>query len=211
MDKYSSVVELTTYAVKLITDWEEYKEYGEYLFFLFKGEFANWTSDMFGRVKSPFTKRFRDYLHNNGVYTGKNTTAIGSAMVNLLNTEEIPEWSKESDKPLHDQQQQLRQPKPTQQQTIRQSNENQALRSTIPGSKQQLQHPLRPIRNHSLTHARIINPALLRILHILGAQSDKPFDDCVGLTIRYLPNERVDAYTQKSFIKLYVGLIGLLE
>ncbi|RKF81699.1 hypothetical protein GcM1_179002 [Golovinomyces cichoracearum] len=41
VDKSSSAVELTTYAVKLITDWEEYKEKREDLFLLFKEEFAN--------------------------------------------------------------------------------------------------------------------------------------------------------------------------
>ncbi|TQS34087.1 hypothetical protein Golomagni_05543 [Golovinomyces magnicellulatus] len=92
IDKTSSVVERTTYA------------YGEYLFLLFKEEFAHWTSDMFGKIKSPFKKRFRDYLHNNGVYTGKKTTAIGPAIVTLLIAEEIPEWPQKSEKLVLDQQ-----------------------------------------------------------------------------------------------------------
>ncbi|TQS34668.1 hypothetical protein Golomagni_04939 [Golovinomyces magnicellulatus] len=103
VDKTSSPLELTTYALKLLTDWEEYKKYGEDLFLLFKKEFANWTSDMFGEIKSSFKKRFRDYLHNNGVYTDRKTTAIGPAMVTLLNAEEISKWPQESEKPVLDQ------------------------------------------------------------------------------------------------------------
>ncbi|RKF72219.1 hypothetical protein GcM1_249280 [Golovinomyces cichoracearum] len=41
VDKSFSAVELTTYAVNLITDREEYKENGEDLFLIFKEEFAN--------------------------------------------------------------------------------------------------------------------------------------------------------------------------
>lgn len=78
---------------------------------LVKDEFAKWTSDMFGNIISPFKKRFRDYRHNNGVYTGKKNTAIGLAVVDLLNTEELPERPQESEKPEPDQRQQLRPPK----------------------------------------------------------------------------------------------------
>ncbi|TQS36307.1 hypothetical protein Golomagni_03248 [Golovinomyces magnicellulatus] len=88
VDKTSSPVALSTYAVKLLADWEEYKEHGEDLFLLFKEEFADWTPDMFSKIKSPFKKIFRDYFHNNGVYTGKKTTAIGPAMMVLLKAED---------------------------------------------------------------------------------------------------------------------------
>ncbi|VCU40617.1 Bgt-51657 [Blumeria graminis f. sp. tritici] len=149
VDKLSSAVALTTYAVKLLTDWEEYKEHGEDLFLLFKEEFADWTSDMFGKIKSPFKKRFRDYLHNNGVYTGKKTIPIGIAMVTLLNCEELPEWPQIKEIDLPDQGQQFQQPKVAPKQTAYQSVEGQALNSMLPTLKQQSQPPFRPIRSQS--------------------------------------------------------------
>ncbi|TQS38682.1 hypothetical protein Golomagni_00808 [Golovinomyces magnicellulatus] len=55
------------------------------------------------KIKSPFKKIFRDYLHKNGVYTGKKTTAIGPEMMTLLSAEELPEWPREIEQSMQDQ------------------------------------------------------------------------------------------------------------
>ncbi|RKF76612.1 hypothetical protein GcM1_226092 [Golovinomyces cichoracearum] len=149
VDKTSSSVALTTYAVKLLADWEEYKEHGEDLFLLFKEEFANWSPDMFGKIKSPFKKIFRDYFHNNGVYTGKKTTAIGPAMITLLNAGALPEWPRETEQSMQDQQCQSRQFNCPQQQIVRQSKEGQFLRTNIQTYNPQSPDPIRPIRFQS--------------------------------------------------------------
>lgn len=207
VDKSSSAIELTTYAVKLLTDWEEYKEHGEDLFLLFKEEFANWSSDMFSKIKSPFKKKFRDYLHNNGVYTGKKMTAIGLAMVALLNAEELPEWPQETEQP--DQRQQPLQPKSVQQHSIKQANEDQTLPTTAKAYKPQPANPLRLIRSESpyLWENDQPRPApgtSYAQRPVSGVEVDyKPFDGYINLPPRDVPNERVDAYTQTSFIKLW--------
>ncbi|EPQ67085.1 hypothetical protein BGT96224_A21522 [Blumeria graminis f. sp. tritici 96224] len=146
---------LTTYAVKLLTDWEEYKEHGEDLFLLSKEEFADWTSDMFSKIKSPFEKRFRDYFHNNRVYTGKNATTIGIAMTNLLNAEELPEWPQVTEENVSNQSQILLQPTVMREQTIRELSEDQSLYSKTTTSRQK---------------PRMINKPLHCVLHILKAR-----------------------------------------
>ncbi|CAD6501076.1 BgTH12-06775 [Blumeria graminis f. sp. triticale] len=95
--KSSSAIALTTYAVKILTDWEEYKEHGEDLFLLFKEEFADWISEIFSKIKIL-------------VYTGKKATTIGIAMTNLLNAEELPEWPQVAEENVSDQSQLLLQP-----------------------------------------------------------------------------------------------------
>ncbi|TQS35709.1 hypothetical protein Golomagni_03863 [Golovinomyces magnicellulatus] len=142
IDKTSSSVALTTYA-------EEYQEHGEDLFLLFKEEFADWTPDMFSKIKSPFNKIFRDYLHNNGVYTGKKTTAIGPAMMVLLNAEELLEWPRETEQSMQNQQDQLPQLNYPQQQNVRQSKEDQFSRTNIPTYKPQSPDPIRLTRFQS--------------------------------------------------------------
>ncbi|CAD6502171.1 BgTH12-02410 [Blumeria graminis f. sp. triticale] len=196
VNKLSSAVALTTYAVKLLTDWEEYKEHGEDLFLLFKEEFADWTSDMFGKIKS-------------GVYTGKKTIPIGIAMVTLLNCEELPEWPQIKEIDLPDQGQQFQQQKVAPKQTGYQSEEGQALNSMLPTLKQQSQPPFRPIRSQSPypwenDQPRPAPGTLYPQRPAVRAVVDyKTFDDYNDLPPRDVQNERVDANTQTSFIKLW--------
>ncbi|VDB86050.1 Bgt-50632 [Blumeria graminis f. sp. tritici] len=196
VDKLSSAVALTTYAVWLLTDWEEYKEHGEDLFLLFKEEFADWTSDMFGKIKS-------------SVYTGKKTIPIGIAMVTLLNCEELPEWPQIKEIDLPDQGQQFQQPKVAPKQTAYQSVEGQALNSMLPTLKQQSQPPFRPICSQSPypwenDQPRPASGTLYPQRPAVRAVVDyKTFDDYNDLPPRDIQNERVDANTQTSFIKLW--------
>ncbi|EPQ66506.1 Bgt-51274 [Blumeria graminis f. sp. tritici] len=147
--KSSSAIVLTTYAVKLPTDWEEYKEHGEDLFLFFKEESADWTSEIFSKIKSPFEKRFRDYFHNNGVYTGKKATKIGIPITNLLNAEELREWSQVTEENVSDQSQLLPQPTVMRKQTIRESSEDQSIYSKATTSRQKTRSNFRPIRSRS--------------------------------------------------------------
>ncbi|TQS34552.1 hypothetical protein Golomagni_05060 [Golovinomyces magnicellulatus] len=98
-------------------------------------EFADWTPDMFSKINNPFKKIFRDYFHNNGVHTGEKTTAIGPAMMVLLKAEELPEWLRETEQSMQNQQDQLPQLNYPQQQTVHQSKEDQFSRTNIPTYK----------------------------------------------------------------------------
>ena len=86
----SSSLAITTYVVRFLTEWEEFEVQGEDLFFNFREEFNNWTVEMFEKIKSPFKREFRDYLHHHGVHTGKRTIALGPAMTKLLEAEVCP-------------------------------------------------------------------------------------------------------------------------
>ncbi|RKF77327.1 hypothetical protein GcC1_064027, partial [Golovinomyces cichoracearum] len=90
VSKISSSIAITTYVVRFLTEWEEYKVKGEDLFFNFREEFGNWTVEMFEKIRSPFKREFRDYLHHHGAHTGKRTIAIGPALIKLLEAEECP-------------------------------------------------------------------------------------------------------------------------
>ncbi|TQS34014.1 hypothetical protein Golomagni_05621 [Golovinomyces magnicellulatus] len=90
--KTSSPTALTTYVVRFLTEWEDFNVQGENLFFAFKDEFGDWTTEMFEKIESPFKREFREFFHSNGVYTSKKSMAIEPALVALLREEEFPCW-----------------------------------------------------------------------------------------------------------------------
>ncbi|TQS38322.1 hypothetical protein Golomagni_01175 [Golovinomyces magnicellulatus] len=87
---WSELVFRTSSSLAIMTYVEEYRVQGEDLFFNFREEFNNWTVEMFEKIRSPFKREFRDYLHHHGVHIGKRTIAISPAITKLLEAEEYP-------------------------------------------------------------------------------------------------------------------------